>query len=255
MDSARLASKSHFGEFFGVRDLVLLGALLSVIPLILRAPQVGMLAWIWVALMNPQQEVYGFLSGFQLNLVVAIFTLVSWAFSRERKIAPLNLVTALILAFAVWISITTYFALQRDFSYIQWLRTIKTLILALAILAIATTKGRIQAIVWVIVLSLGYYGVKGGGFTILTGGHSHVFGPEQSMIEDNNDLGLALVMILPFMSYLRVTSRERFVRLGLVAAMGLTLTAIIGTYSRGALVALARPLSPMRSNRAPASSP
>jgi probable O-glycosylation ligase (exosortase A-associated) len=221
-----------------VRDLVLLGALLSVFPLILRAPQVGMLAWIWVSLMNPQQEVYGFLSNFQLNLIIAIFTAVAWAFSKERKIVPLNLVTALILSFAVWITITTYFALQRDFSYGWWLLTIKTLILALAILAIATTKGRIQTIIWVMVLSIGYYGVKGGGFTILTGGHSHVFGPDNSMIADNNDLGLALVMILPFMNYLRVTSRTRLVRLGLIATMGLTLAAVIGTYSRGALVAL-----------------
>lgn len=222
-----------------MRDLVLLGALLSVIPLILRAPQVGILAWIWVALMTPQQEVYGFLSGFQLNLYIAILTAVSWFFSKERKFVPLNPVTALILVFAVWISITTYFALQRDFSYILWERTIKTLILALAILAIATTKGRIQAIVWMMVLSIGYYGVKGGGFTILTGGRNHVFGPENSMIVDNNSLGLALVMILPFMNYLRVTSKVYWVRLALIASMGLTLAAIVGTYSRGAMLALA----------------
>ena len=58
------------------------------------------------------------------------------------------------------------------------------------------------------------------------------------MIEDNNNLGLALVMILPFMNYLRITSRAAWVRFGLVAAMGLTIVAVIGTYSRGALLAL-----------------
>ena len=33
-----------------------------------------------------------------------------------------------------------------------------------------------------IVVSLGYYAVKGGGFVLLTGGHSRVYGPADSMI-------------------------------------------------------------------------
>lgn len=221
-----------------MRDLILLVALLGVFPLILRAPQIGILTWIWLTLMNPQQEVYGFLGGFQLNFYIAILTAFAWVFSRERKTAPLNLVTALLVLFGIWISITTYYALQRDFSYVLWDRTIKTLVLALAILAITNTKARIQAVVWVTVLSLTYFGVKGGGFVLLTGGAHRVYGPPNSMIEDNNALGLALVMILPFINYLRITSRSVWLRFGLLAAMVLTIMAVIGTYSRGALFAL-----------------
>ncbi len=221
-----------------MRDLILLVALLGVFPLILRAPQIGILTWIWLTLMNPQQEVYGFLGGFQLNFYIAILTAFAWVFSRERKTAPLNLVTALLVLFGIWISITTYYALQRDFSYVLWDRTIKTLILAVAILAITNTKARIQAVVWVTVLSLAYFGVKGGGFVLLTGGAHRVYGPPNSMIEDNNALGLALVMILPFINYLRITSRSVWLRFGLLAAMVLTIMAVIGTYSRGALFAL-----------------
>ena len=58
------------------------------------------------------------------------------------------------------------------------------------------------------------------------------------MISDNNALGLALVMILPLINYLRETSEKAWVRLCLLGAMGLTIVAIIGTYSRGALFAL-----------------
>jgi probable O-glycosylation ligase (exosortase A-associated) len=58
------------------------------------------------------------------------------------------------------------------------------------------------------------------------------------MIADNNNLGLALVMILPFMNYLRIISGVRWVRLALLAAIFLTVLAIIGTYSRGAMFAL-----------------
>ena len=221
-----------------MRDLILLGALLAVFPLILRAPAIGVLTWIWVTLMNPQREVYGFLGNFELNFYVAVLTAIAWTVSRERKIAPMNLVTALLVLFGLWISVTTYNALQYNFSFGLWNRTIKTLILALAVITIANNKARIQAVVWVTVLSLAYFGVKGGGFVLLTGGRHHVYGPENSMIEDNNALGLALVMILPLINYLRVTTQTAWVRTGLLAAMGLTIVAIIGTYSRGALFAL-----------------
>ena len=146
--------------------------------------------------------------------------------------------TVLLVVFAIWISITTYFALQRNFSYEIWDRTIKTLLLAVAIITIATNKARSQAIVWGTVLSLAYFGVKGGGFVLLTGGRHHVYGPDNSMISDNNALGLALVMVLPLINYLRETSEKAWVRICLLGAMGLTLVAIIGTYSRGALLAL-----------------
>jgi len=40
-------------------------------------------------------------------------------------------------------------------------------------------------VAWVAVISLFYCGVKGGLFTILTGGHNHVLGPSGSMINDS----------------------------------------------------------------------
>ncbi|MES2254012.1 MAG: putative O-glycosylation ligase, exosortase A system-associated [Pseudomonadota bacterium] len=222
-----------------MRDLILMAALLGVFPLILRAPAVGILTWIWVALMSPQREVYGFLHGFELNFYIAVFTAIAWIFSKERKTAPMNLVTAMVVLFGIWISITTLNAIHREFSYQYWDRTMKTLVLALAVMAIANTKARVQAVVWVTVLSLAFFGVKGGGFVLLTGGSHHVFGPEETMIADNNSLGLALVMILPLINYLRETSQKAWVRLCLMGAMGLTIVAVIGTYSRGALSAMA----------------
>ena len=116
-----------------MRDLILLAALVSVFPLILRAPAIGILTWIWITLMSPQREVYGFLAGFQLNFYFAILTAIAWIFSKEKKIAPMNAVTALVILFGVWASITTYYALNRPFSYEIWDRTMKTLILTLAV--------------------------------------------------------------------------------------------------------------------------
>ena len=144
-----------------MRDLILLGALLAVFPLILRAPAIGVLTWIWVTLMNPQREVYGFLGNFELNFYIARahrFRLDSFPGKESRAdqsghgaagaVRPMDFGHHL-------------FRAQHSFSYELWDRTIKTLILALAIITIANNKARIQAIVWVTVLSLAYYRRQG----------------------------------------------------------------------------------------------
>jgi probable O-glycosylation ligase (exosortase A-associated) len=58
------------------------------------------------------------------------------------------------------------------------------------------------------------------------------------MIADNNSLALALIVVLPLMNYLQATSRVPLARLACLATVGFAVLTIIGTYSRGALVAL-----------------
>ena len=101
-----------------------------------------------------------------------------------------------------------------------------------------TSRERIDALVWVMVLSLGLYGVKGGIFTVLGGGSSHVLGPAGSFIEGNTEIGLALVMTVPLMRYLQLTTQDQRVRIAMAVSIGLTLVAILGTQSRGALLGL-----------------
>ena len=221
-----------------MRDLILLLALLGIGAMTIRVPLIGLLAWIWVSVMNPQREVYGFLSGAQINVFIALLTAASWIASKERKTLPSNATTGLLLTFMAWTWITTLFALNVHLSEPLWERTAKSIVLALAVATLVNSASRAQAIVWAIVISLGYFAVEGAGIVIASGGQSKVFGPEDSMIADNNQLGLALVVMLPLMNYLRVTSKMPIVRLTLLASIGLAVIAIFGTYSRGALLAL-----------------
>lgn len=221
-----------------MRDIILLAALLAVVPLTFRAPIIGVLAWIWITLMNPQREVYSFLHGVQLNLVIAVLTGLAWIASKERKVFPLNAFTVALVAFTAWTCVTTSLALEPKQAYPLLDRTIKSVVLVLAVTTLANTKARLQAVVWMLVVSLGYYAVKGGGFVILGGGHHRVMGPAASMIEDNNALGLALLVLLPLVNYLRATSRLRVTRWTALGSLVLTVVAIIGTYSRGALLGL-----------------
>lgn len=222
-----------------MRDLILLAALAFIAGLTTRSTVIGLLAWIWVSLLSPQREVYGFLAGFEINFYIALLTMTCWLFSRERKIFPINGVTGPMILFGIWSVVSTAYALAPEMSGPLLVRTLKSLVLALAVATLANKQARIQATVWALVLSVGYYGVRGGGFVLLTGGGHKVFGPEDTMISDNNAMGLALVVVLPLINYLRITSREPMVRTGMMGAMVLTALGALGTYSRGALVALA----------------
>lgn len=93
-------------------------------------------------------------------------------------------------------------------------------------------------LIWVIVLSLGYFGVKGGIFTITTGGGFRVWGPPGTFIEDNNTLALALAMTIPLINYLRLQATNYWVRLGLLGEMVLISISILGSQSRAALISI-----------------
>jgi probable O-glycosylation ligase (exosortase A-associated) len=130
------------------------------------------------------------------------------------------------------------FALAPDMTWDRWDRTIKIMALGLCVPMTATSKERIYALVLVMVTSLAFFGVKGGLFTLLTGGTSHVIGPEGEGLGDNNALALALCLTLPLVNYVRIQSLSRTSRIVSAVAMILIVIAILGTYSRGGLIGL-----------------
>jgi hypothetical protein len=94
-----------------------------------------------------------------------------------------------------------------------------------------------RTFIWVIVLSLGFYGVKGGIYTLLHGGTGKVYGPG-GFLEGNNELALALVMCIPLVFYLRSMATRTWMRHGFTLAMLLMALSILGSQSRGALLAI-----------------
>jgi probable O-glycosylation ligase (exosortase A-associated) len=100
-------------------------------------------------------------------------------------------------------------------------------------------RQRLTLLIWVIAFSIGYYGIKGGAFGLLTGGENRVWGPADSFIADNNALAMALLMILPLIRYLQLHSEKRWIRLALLGTIPLLVVSIFASYSRGAFLGLA----------------
>jgi probable O-glycosylation ligase (exosortase A-associated) len=179
--------------------------------------------------------------GIRLRLSVCtnrgIATIVSVFLSREPKTIPWKPLTAVWLLFIAWMIVTTIFAIYPGDAYVQLKKVLKIQLVTFLTLMLINSKERVNLLIWVIVISIGFYSVKGGFFTLVTGGGSRVFGPERSFIADNNALALATLMVVPLMEYLRQQSANRWVRLGLVVSMLLSVASALGSHSRGAFLA------------------
>ena len=145
----------------------------------------------------------------------------------------------LLLAFVAWFSLTTLFAMNPEAGVPMLQRALKVQLMVFMMLALFHTKRQLDLLIWVIVLSIGFYGVKGGIFTLRTGAAiGRVYGPFGSFIEDNNAVGLALVITIPYGYYLFTEVKNRWGKAALLLAAGLCAIAALGTYSRGAFLAI-----------------
>jgi len=221
-----------------MRDLVMGAMLLYFALRSLGMPWIGIMLWTVISVMNPHQQAYQ-LRTMPVAALAAGVTLLGLIFSREPKKLPMTRETIMLLAFMVWMTITLLASGDIDGSYDGWNKVMKIDFMILIALVVLRTRQHIIVLAWMLVISIGYWGFKGGIFTIMTGGNYRVWGPPTSFIEGNNELALALVMTIPLMRFLQMQVTDKWLRHGLSLAMVLCAASAIGSHSRGALLAIA----------------
>lgn len=220
-----------------MRDIVVTAIVFWALFLVAKHPYYGIYLWSWLSYMNPHKQAWGFAQTMPFALMTAVVTLGAYFFSKEPKRIPWSPEIVFLFMFFVWVTITTIFSLYPVLAWEQWDKVWKILLMTLVTAVLLTNRQRLEGLVWIIALSLGFYGIKGGIFTILHGGVYRVQGPETTFIAGNNELGLALIMTVPLIRYLHLREKRRWLKLGLAGAMLLTGLAAIGSQSRGALLA------------------
>ena len=166
-----------------MRDLLVSAIVFGSLPFILFwRPYLGALMWVWISMMNPHRLSYGFAFNFPFAQVIAITTLLGLLFTPQRRRFPMTPVSGLLLAFVAWMSFTSLFAMQpTDVVVEAWLRVIKTQVMIFATLMLIRGRAQIDQLIWTIVVSVGFYGVKGGVWTILRGGDVSRLGPYRNI--------------------------------------------------------------------------
>ena len=222
-----------------MRDLLITLIVFGSLPFILKDPVKGALMWVWISVMNPHTQGWGFATRFPFASIIAVVTIIALVASKQPKNLPWTPVTLSLIAFVLWMNVTMPFAMFMDASLAQWDKVMKIMLMTFVCLMLIKTRKDVHRLIWVLVGSLGFYGIKGGIFTLRSGGSEKVWGPEGTFIEGNNEIALALVMTIPLMYYLQQDSGNKWVRHGLTGAMLLCALASLGSYSRGAFLAIA----------------
>lgn len=219
-----------------MRDAIVFLLIFGSVPFIFKRPAIGVFVFTWLSLMNPHRLTYGAAYDFPFAALIAVVTAVSLVLSKQPKSFPRTPVTILLLVFSAWMTFTSFFALEPDLVWREWDRVIKTMFMVFVSLMALNTEEDLKRFVWVVALSLGIYGLKGGIFVLASGGNYKVYGPDGSYIAENNSMALALVTTLPLIWYLRGNVKNKWVSLSMLAMTIATSISAVGSYSRGALI-------------------
>ena len=201
--------------------------------------------WVWVAYFNPHRFTYGMAYDFPVSTVIAIPTLLGILFFRKVNRGIFVREIILLLLFWAWITITyinatqvPLFADHVEDAQSQLISVSKVLLMTFVLILAVTSKKRLDTLFLVTAFSFGVLAIKGTLFGLATGGNFRIWGPPDSFVYDNNDLGLALNMTLPVMFYLTREVESPPVRKLLWVSFYCTILAVVLSYSRGALLGL-----------------
>ena len=221
-----------------MRDIAIFLVVAVGIPFILRNPAVGIGYWVWFSLMNPHRAAWGFAYSFHFAFVIVVVTVIGLFLNREPRQLKGGAVAWVLLAFVVWMGITTLFALEPDRAHVMAERVVKIMFVTFLALYTLYKREHVMWLMLIIVVSIGFYGVKGGVFTLRSGGAQLVWGPPESFIFDNNAIALAIIMTIPLLGYFYIMSTKRWIRAAIAGSVLLCSVAALGTYSRGGLLAI-----------------
>ena len=224
-----------------MRDIVLLAILPFFIFAILKRPFIGLGLWIWTAMLNPNGWVYGAANSIRYNLLFAALTIGGYVASKQKGRLQLGTIGRLVILFLAWTLLSTFFAKSLpEVAWAEWIKLVKIITLFLFIILIIDRKLHIDFFIWSLIFSVGFFAAVEGLKYIASGGGHHIEGLAGHILQDNNQLALAFSMLLPFCFYLlsEYGKKSWIIKFALLGLITLVVIAIIGTNSRGGLLAL-----------------
>ena len=221
-----------------MRDIAFLMIIAVGLPAALIHPWIGVMLWTWIGIMNPHRLLWS-VSNWPIAAAVAIATMVGLVLTRDKRHLPITPVTLSLLAFVLWIAIACNFSINPDPFTEMLSRVMKIQLMIFVALIVLTEKRHILWLTGVLAASIAFYGVKGGIFTLATGGNFRVWGPYNSFVEGNNEIALAIILVIPLIFFFYRYAQGKWVKRGLLAAMVLCGIASVGSHSRGALLGMA----------------
>jgi probable O-glycosylation ligase (exosortase A-associated) len=222
-----------------MRDVLFSILVLGLLPVCYRRPFIGLLTFSWLAYMRGQDLCWNFARNQRWSFLVAIVTVLGYAttqperwFLRDLRCFMMMFLVVLVTAGAIAAGDYTPHQVDRLFEYT------KIVGVALFTTAVVNKPSYLRVILWVIALSLGFYGVKCGLGGVLSGMSFEVLVGPGGMMADNNDFALAMVMAIPMLLHIGTSEANKTLRRGILLTVPLTAMTVIMTHSRGGFLAM-----------------
>jgi probable O-glycosylation ligase (exosortase A-associated) len=220
-----------------MRDLAFAMIWAVLFPVALWSAHIGVLLWIWVALLAPNQELYGFMAGVPFNKVAVVATIFATIFGQDKKKFYVD--PTLVIVFLIFIvaTISTFFGIiSSDESWFYYDKIYKEDILVVCIMTLMWSRHRIHMTLLVFCISIGFTSVTEGLEVFMTGGGHKVLG--SGGLGDNNGIALVTVMTIPILYYIAQYSVIKKVKIVIYAVIAASILCVIGTNSRGGFIGL-----------------
>lgn len=229
-----------------IRSVALLLYFVGSLPVCFLRPFYGVLLWTAIAFLSPHAFLWGAAANYPWAMVVAIPTIAGALLFTSGWMRRLTSPAIVLLAvFWIWTTVTSILSSHNPLfmhhagdTWERWDFVSKVLLMMFLTVSIVDNFARVRTLVLVLAGCFGFYVVKVLPL-ILTGGQFRLYGPENSMIADNNDFGLALNMTVPLFFFLAQSETKRWVKWLFIFLFAISIPAVFFTYSRGSLVAVA----------------
>lgn len=222
-----------------MRDVAVLLSMLIFLPLAITSATSAYLLWAWTALISVQDYTYGFMRNIPLNQIFALIAmaLIVTKHDPHKGQLEINRTTLVFTLFFLQATISVVFSYEGNPRTWELYGNIgKALLFCFFMPLVLTQRWRVHGLIVALVLGLAFHGLLEGIKTIISAGGHRIQG--LAKFGDNNQLAVILVMALPLLIYLIQYSSNALVKLGAVGALILNLAAVVGTQSRGALLAI-----------------
>lgn len=220
-----------------MRALIVVVIASCAIPLAFISPLLGLMAYCWLSYMRPTELAWGvshisFGLYTALALFAGLFVRMRWNFFRGTPI------TYCMLALWAWWGLASWFAIDRVVGLEAFEQISRIFLICLVTTGLCTDRRKLNLVIWAIVGSLAFHGVKHGLFGMANPGASMNQGIG-GMMSGNNENAIAFNFAFPFLVYLGFEPAAKWRRWGLWTAAFLTGLAVVFSHSRGGFLGLA----------------
>ena len=228
-----------------MRDLFLIGFLVTLLLSGFRRPFLFVCAYIYVDIVSPQRLSYYLLSSIPVSLIVFIAAIAGWALNDDKSFAKFTPRQGILTAILLLCGYTTFVAEYPDAALEKWDWVWKALVFSIFMPMTLYTRLRIEGVLLIMLFCLSSIAVVGGAKTLAGGGG---YGTLNLMVANNSGMYesstisafaiCSIPLILYMAKYSKLIPPSIFARVYWYALAFACLLIPIGTQARTGLLCI-----------------